>query len=130
LRLACPGFYAGHRQGQLSPLWTTTQGLDWVGFGSLRRSPLGPQPIASAVLIQTCQSVSAVGNLSPHALPLVQAAQNAVPVAVTAGDKIEALRQWASGQCLLADRAGVYSWTESGGGGGRLGRVVREPGVN
>ena len=29
-------------------------------------------------------------------VPLVQAAQNVVPVAVTAGDKIEALRQWAS----------------------------------
>jgi hypothetical protein len=30
--------------------------------------------------------------------PLVQAAQNVVPVAVTAGDKIEGLRQWASGR--------------------------------
>jgi hypothetical protein len=35
-----------------------------------------------------------------------------VPVAVTAGDKIEALRQWASGRCLSADRAGVYSRSE------------------
>ena len=40
---------------------------------------------------------------------LVGAAQNVVPVALTAGDKIEALRQWASGRCLSADRAGVYS---------------------
>jgi hypothetical protein len=62
-------------------------------------------------------------------VPLVQAAQNVVPVAVTAGDKIEGLRQWASGRCLSADRAGVYSRTE-GGGGGRVRRVVREPGVN
>ena len=62
-------------------------------------------------------------------VPLVQAAQNVVPVAVTAGDKIETLRQWASGRCLSADRAGVYSRTEeSSGGRGR--RVVREPGVN
>jgi len=30
-----------------------------------------------------------------------------VPVAVTAGDKIEGLRQWASGRYLSADRAGV-----------------------
>jgi hypothetical protein len=60
-------------------------------------------------------------------VPLVQAAQNVVPVAVTAGDKIESLRQWASGRCLSADRAGVYSRSE---GGGRLRRVVREPGVN
>jgi hypothetical protein len=62
-------------------------------------------------------------------LPLVRAAQNVVPVAVTADDKIESLRQWASGRCLSADRAGVYSRSE-GGGGGRVRRVVREPGVN
>jgi hypothetical protein len=62
-------------------------------------------------------------------VPLVQAAQNVVPVAVTAGDKIESLRQWASGRCLSADRAGVYSRSE-GSGGGRVRRVVREPGVN
>ena len=61
-------------------------------------------------------------------VPLVQAAQNVVPVAVTAGDKIESLRQWASGRCLSADWAGVYSRTEIVRGRGR--RVVREPGVN
>jgi hypothetical protein len=60
-------------------------------------------------------------------VPLVQAAQNVVPVAVTAGDKIEGLRQWASGRCLSADRAGVYSRSE-GGSGGRVRRVAREPG--
>ena len=57
-------------------------------------------------------------------VPLVQAAQNVVPVAVTAGDKIEGLRQWASGRCLSADRAGVYSRSEVGSGG-RVRRVVR-----
>ncbi len=57
-------------------------------------------------------------------VPLVQPAQNVVPVAVTAGDKIEGLRQWASGRCLSADRAGVYSRAE-GGSGGRVRRVVR-----
>ena len=62
-------------------------------------------------------------------VPLVQAAQNVVPVAVIAGDKIESLRQWASGRCLSADRAGVYSRSE-GGGGGQVRRVMREPGVN
>ena len=59
---------------------------------------------------------------------LVQAAQNVVPMAVTAGDSIESLRQWASGRCLSADRAGVYSRAEVGGGGGRS--LVREPRVN
>ena len=62
-------------------------------------------------------------------VPLVQAAQNVVPVAVTAGDKIESLRQWASGRCLSADRAGVYSRDQERAGG-RVRRVVREPGVN
>jgi hypothetical protein len=62
-------------------------------------------------------------------VPLIQAAQNVVPVAVTAGDKIESLRQWASGRCLSADRAGVYS-RSAGVSGGRVRRVVREPGVN
>ena len=66
---------------------------------------------------------------SPASRQLVQAAQNVVPVAVTAGDKIEGLRQWASGRCLSADRAGVYSRSE-GVSGGRVRRVVREPGVN
>ena len=57
-------------------------------------------------------------------VPLIQAAQNVVPVAVTAGDKIEGLRQWASGRCLAADRAGVYLRSEAGSGG-RVRRVVR-----
>ena len=57
-------------------------------------------------------------------VPLVQAAQNVVPVAVTAGDKIEGLRQWASGRCLSADRTGVYPRSEVGSGG-RVRRVVR-----
>ena len=46
-----------------------------------------------------------------------------MPVAITAGDKIEGLRQWASGRCLSADRAGVYSRSE--GVGERVRRVVR-----
>ena len=45
------------------------------------------------------------------------------------GDKIESLRQWASSRCLSADRAGVYSRLE-GVSGGRVRRMVREPGVN
>jgi hypothetical protein len=57
-------------------------------------------------------------------VPLLQAAQTVVPVAVIAGDKIESLRQWASGRCLSADRAGVYSRAEVGSGG-RVRRVVR-----
>ena len=65
-------------------------------------------------------------------VPLIQAARNVVPVAVTAGDKIEGLRQWASGRCLSADRAGVYSravvgsgrqWSGAEGGAGAGGEL-------
>lgn len=41
-------------------------------------------------------------------MPLMQAAEHVVPVALTAHDRIEALRQWAAGRCLSADRPGVY----------------------
>ena len=65
---------------------------------------------------------------------LVGAAQNVVPVAVTVGDKIEQLRQWASGRCLSADRAGVYSPEQeqdrASATGSRARRVMREPEVN
>ena len=63
-------------------------------------------------------------------VPLVQAAQNVVPVAVTAGDKIEHLRQWASGRVLSADLPGIYSRQESPAENSRVRRVMREPGRN
>jgi SpoVK/Ycf46/Vps4 family AAA+-type ATPase len=42
-------------------------------------------------------------------LPLVQAAQNVVPVAVTAAESVDRLRTWASGRCLNADQPGIYT---------------------
>ncbi len=42
-------------------------------------------------------------------VPLTEAASNIVPVAVTAGEAVEKLRQWASGRCLSAGRPGIYS---------------------
>jgi hypothetical protein len=41
-------------------------------------------------------------------VPLVEAASNIVPVAVTAGESVERLRNWAAGRCLSADRPGIY----------------------
>jgi len=41
-------------------------------------------------------------------VPLTAAAQNVVPVAVTAAESITRLRDWASGRCLNADTAGIY----------------------
>ena len=88
-----------------------------------QRTPLSGPSVWTGAEIKSCCRLAALLDV-----PLVQAAQNVVPVAVTAGDKIESLRQWASGRCLSADRAGVYSRAEQAGGRGR--RIVREPGGN
>ena len=41
-------------------------------------------------------------------IPLTQAAQQVVPVAVTAAESVEKLRSWASGRCLAASAPGIY----------------------
>jgi hypothetical protein len=46
-------------------------------------------------------------------VPLKDAALNVVPVADTARESIESLRNWASGRCLDANRPGVYRVRES-----------------
>jgi ATPases of the AAA+ class len=62
-------------------------------------------------------------------VPLVDAAQQIVPVAVTAGESVERLRAWASGRCLAADRPGLYTrGTEIAGKTGR--NVNRNPSSN
>jgi SpoVK/Ycf46/Vps4 family AAA+-type ATPase len=60
--------------------------------------------------------------------PLVQAAENVVPVAVTAGESVERLRQWADGRCLSAEQTGVYRNQKPQGTGRR--KVNRNPSVN
>jgi len=55
-------------------------------------------------------------------VPLTAAAQNIVPVAVTAAEAVEKLRTWAGGRCLSADAAGIY--THPGAGGKRQRRKV------
>ncbi len=42
-------------------------------------------------------------------VPLTEAAQNVVPVAVTSAEQIESLRHWAEGRCLSADNRGIYT---------------------
>ncbi len=63
-------------------------------------------------------------------IPLIDAAQNIVPVAVTAGESVERLRSWASGRCLAADRPGSYS--RGGTATERAGRNVKrgDPSAN
>lgn len=61
-------------------------------------------------------------------VPLLQAAQNVVPVAATAAESVERLRSWASGRCLDADRPGVYQCTGAKSGARR--KVKRDPSLN
>jgi hypothetical protein len=61
-------------------------------------------------------------------LPLVQAAQNVVPVAVTATESVDRLRTWASGRCLNADRPGIFRRDTVGSEQGQpRRRVNRDP---
>ena len=53
--------------------------------------------------IRACCRLSALLDV-----PLVEAADQIVPVAVTARESIERLRAWATGRCLSADRPGLY----------------------
>jgi SpoVK/Ycf46/Vps4 family AAA+-type ATPase len=57
--------------------------------------------------------------------PLSQAAQNVVPVAVTAAESVGQLRSWASGRCLSASRSGLYQ--QPNGSPKTRRRVNREP---
>ncbi len=53
--------------------------------------------------IRSCCRLSALLDVT-----LTQAAHHVVPVAVTAAEQVERLRQWASGRCLSASTPGVY----------------------
>jgi hypothetical protein len=56
-------------------------------------------------------------------VPLTQAAHHVVPVAVTAAEAVERLRNWASGRCLSASYPGIYN--RQGNAGPRPSRKIR-----
>ena len=56
--------------------------------------------------IESCCRLAALMDI-----PLTEAALYVVPIAVTAADRVEGLRQWASGRVLDADRKGIYHRT-------------------
>ena len=68
-----------------------------------RDQKLPPDDNYTGAEIRACARLAALLDV-----PLVQAAQNVVPVAVTAAESVERLRTWASGRCLDADRGGIY----------------------
>ena len=57
---------------------------------------------------------------------LVEAAENVVPVAVTAAEAVDRLRTWASGRCLCSHQPGIYSRQGDTKGKGRRRRVARD----
>ncbi|HEY1600921.1 MAG TPA: AAA family ATPase [Pirellulales bacterium] len=74
--------------------------------------------------IRACCRLAALLEVS-----LVEAAQNVVPVARTAGEAVERLRTWAHERCLSADQPGIYK--RDGVRGQKPGRKVnRDPSNN
>jgi hypothetical protein len=73
-------------------------------YGLDRGQPLPRDTDFTGAEIKSCCRLAALLDV-----PLAEAAANIVPVAVTAGESVERLRQWASGRCLSADRPGVYA---------------------
>jgi SpoVK/Ycf46/Vps4 family AAA+-type ATPase len=72
----------------------------------------------SGAEIETCCETAALLDID-----LMEASQYIVPVAVTAGEAVERLRNWAAGRCLSAERPGLY--TRAAETGSRSGRNVR-----
>ncbi|PHS11667.1 MAG: AAA family ATPase [Blastopirellula sp.] len=73
--------------------------------------------------VKACCRLSALLDV-----PLLQAAQNVVPVAVTAAESVERLRSWASGRCLSANQPGIYHHNIDSPKSRR--RVSRDPSIN
>lgn len=72
--------------------------------------------------IKACCRLSALLDV-----PLVQAAQNVIPIAMTANESVDRLSKWASGRCLSANQPGIY---QSGGTSKQRRRVSRDPSNN
>jgi SpoVK/Ycf46/Vps4 family AAA+-type ATPase len=81
--------------------------LDKFGLESQQYWPVD-QDWTGAEIKATCR-LSALLDVA-----LVEAAESIVPVATTAGESVERLRNWASGRCLSADRPGIYLRNASG----------------
>lgn len=77
----------------------------------------------SGAEIKSCCRLSALLDV-----PLVRAAENVVPIAVTAAESIDTLRTWASGRCLSASLPGIYQRPKKQSKPRR--RVNRDPSAN
>jgi len=95
--------------------------LDRYGLEAEQAKP--PDRDWTGAEIQSCCRLAALLDV-----PLSDAAQNVVPVAVTAAESVERLRKWASGRCLSANEGGIYQSSSAAAKPKR--RVSREPSNN
>jgi len=65
--------------------------------------PLPPDDKWTGAEIRSCCRLAALLDI-----PLLEAARNIVPVAVTAAESVDRLRQWSHGRCLSAHVVGIY----------------------
>lgn len=75
--------------------------------------------------VKACCRLSVLLGIS-----LVEAAQNVVPVAVTAAESLDRLRKWADGRCLSAHQSGVYRIAPEESGSGSRRKVNRDASMN
>ena len=104
------------QKARIWEIWLTAFELD----------PGQPKPktdLWTGAEIRACCRLSALLDES-----LVEAAHNIVPVAVTAAESVERLRDWASSHCLNADTPGIY--TRPGKTKGSRRHVLRDPSTN
>ncbi|HEV3300770.1 MAG TPA: AAA family ATPase [Planctomycetaceae bacterium] len=75
--------------------------LDKFGLNTKQQRPVDADWTGAE--IRACCRLSALLDM-----PLLEAGKNIVPVAATAAESVERLRNWASGRCLSADKTGIY----------------------
>jgi SpoVK/Ycf46/Vps4 family AAA+-type ATPase len=89
--------------------------LDRFGLNAKQQRPVDTDWTGAE--IRACCRLSALLDM-----PLLEAGKNIVPVAVTAAESVERLRNWASGRCLSADKPGIYRREDSNDARRRISR--------
>ena len=85
--------------------------LERYGLAPTQQRP--PDDDWTGAEIASCCRLATLLDLS-----LTEAAAHVVPVAVTAAEQVQKLRNWASGRCLDASGGGIYGQRKSAMGGG------------
>lgn len=87
------------QRDQKDRIWS--QYTDMFGLDANQKRPTDEKWTGAE--IRACCRLAALLDV-----PLSQAGLNVVPVAVTATESVDRLRQWASGRCLDAEKSGIY----------------------